>query len=70
MYVTVNGKGQITAEFSRARADWQDTLRRYGVNTLVLNKEFHTDLIRTVRQERGWQKAYEDKMGVVFTRAR
>jgi hypothetical protein len=55
---------------SRARTDWQDTLRRYGVNTLVLNKEFHTDLIRTVRQEGGWQKAYEDKMGVVFTRAR
>jgi hypothetical protein len=53
---------------SRARADWQETLRRYGVKTLILNKEFHADLIRTVRDTEGWREVYEDKMGTVFVR--
>jgi hypothetical protein len=53
---------------SRARADWQETLDRYGVKTLVLNKEFHEDLIRTVKSAAAWQKVYEDKLGAVFTR--
>ncbi len=28
---------------SKGRADWQNTLDRYGVRTLILNKEFHSD---------------------------
>ena len=50
------------------RADWQKTLDGYGVNTLILNKDFHADLIRSVASSSAWRKVYEDKMGVVFTR--
>jgi hypothetical protein len=53
---------------SRGRADWQKTLDRYGVKTLVLNKEFHDDLIPLVAQDTTWRKVYEDKAGIVFTR--
>ena len=53
---------------SRARADWQTTLDRYGVKTLVLNKEFHADLIRTIKTTNTWRKVYEDTLGVVFVR--
>ena len=53
---------------SRARADWQTTLDRYGVRTLVLNKEFHKDRIGFVAKSPQWKRAYDDKMGVVYTR--
>jgi hypothetical protein len=51
---------------SRARADWQETLDRYGVKTLILSKEFHADLIRIVRDTEGWREVYQDRMGTVF----
>ena len=57
-YITISG----------ARADWQEILDRYGVNTLALNKDFHADLIRFVKSSPRWHKVYEDKMGVVFAR--
>jgi hypothetical protein len=53
---------------SRGRADWQDTLDKYGVRTLVLNKEFHTDLLPFVAKSPVWKKVYEDKAGVVYAR--
>lgn len=55
---------------SRARTDWQQTLDRYGVNTLVLNKDWHADLVAAVEKSPSWHKAYEDKQGIIFTRAR
>lgn len=53
---------------SHGRADWQQTLDRYGIRTLVLNKEFHKDLIPFVSTSSAWHKVYEDKTAVVFTR--
>lgn len=53
---------------SRARTDWQETLDRYGVKTLVLSKEFHGDLIHILKTTSTWHNIYEDKMGAVFTR--
>jgi hypothetical protein len=53
---------------SRGRADWQKTLDSYGARTLVLNKEFHVDLIPFISQDREWKKVYEDKQGIVFSR--
>ena len=53
---------------SRGHANWQKTLDRYGVKTLVLNKEFHDDLIPLVAQDATWRKVYEDKAGIVYTR--
>jgi hypothetical protein len=52
----------------RARADWPDILDRYGVNTLVLNKTAMPSLVRFVGESGGWNKTYEDSMGVVFVR--
>ena len=53
---------------SRGRVDWQQTLDKYGIRTLVLSKEFHADFIPFVAASPNWHKAYEDKQGVVFTR--
>jgi hypothetical protein len=53
---------------SRARVDWQQTLDKYNIRTLVLSKEFHADFIPFVSASPTWHKAYEDKQGVVFTR--
>ena len=53
---------------SNGRADWQKTLDKYGIKTLVLNKDFDSDLIPFVEASKTWTKAYEDKEGLVFTR--
>ena len=53
---------------SRGRADWQQTLDRYGVRTLILNKEFHKDLIPFVTASPAWRTAYDDKSAIVFVR--
>jgi len=53
---------------SRARADWQQTLDKYNIRTLVLSKDFHAELITFVSASPTWKKAYEDKQGVVFIR--
>jgi hypothetical protein len=53
---------------SRARADWQETLDRWGIRTLILSKEFHTPLLPFVEKSGAWNKVYEDKMGAVYTR--
>jgi len=53
---------------SRGRADWQQTLDKYNIRTLVLSKDFHSQLISFVSASPTWKKAYEDKQGVVFTR--
>lgn len=53
---------------SKGRADWQKTLDRYGVRTLVLSKQFHKDLIPFVTTNPAWRTAYEDKSAIVFVR--
>jgi hypothetical protein len=53
---------------SRGRADWQQTLDRYGVRTLILNKEFHEHLIRFVTNSPTWRTVYDDKAAIVFVR--
>jgi hypothetical protein len=55
---------------SRGRADWQALLDSYSIQTLILNKEFHSDLIPFVKQSKVWKEVYEDKVGLVFTRAK
>lgn len=53
---------------SRGRADWQQTLDRYGVRTLILSKAFHKDLIPFVLTSPTWRKVHDDKTGMVFVR--
>jgi hypothetical protein len=51
---------------------WDITLDRYGVNTVVLDKLRHTNLIESLRHHDDWDVAYEDGdgVGVVFERRR
>lgn len=49
----------------RARADWQEVLDRYGVNTLVLSKADMPGFIRFVEESPTWNEVYEDKLGAV-----
>jgi hypothetical protein len=53
---------------SRGRADWQQTLDRYGIRTLILSKQFHKDLIPFVIATPAWRTAYDDKTAIVFVR--
>jgi hypothetical protein len=53
---------------SGGRADWQSTLDRYGIKTLVLNKDFQKDLLPYVQESKTWHKVYEDKAAIVYTR--
>lgn len=54
---------------SRGRTDWQKLLdEQYGANTLILNKEFHSDLIRFVSTSSNWRQVYSDSQGVVYVR--
>jgi hypothetical protein len=55
---------------SRGRSDWPQTIDSYGINTLILSKDFHGDLIRIVSASGDWRKVYDDDLGAVFTRAR
>jgi hypothetical protein len=53
---------------SHGRADWQKILDKYNIRTLVLSKDFHSQLIPFVSASPIWKKAYEDQQGVVFER--
>lgn len=53
---------------SRARVDWQQTLDKYNIRTLVLNKDFDKNLIPFVGASPLWHKVYDDKLGMVFVR--
>ena len=49
---------------------WDTTLDRYSVNTVVLDKLKHANLIETMRHHDDWEVAYEDGDGiaVIFQR--
>lgn len=48
------------------RESWRETLDHYGVNFVVIEK--HAGLANQLREESGWQVAYEDDMVAIFTR--
>lgn len=50
------------------RAGWEETLGRYGVNTIVLDYRYREGLIRRLKREEGWRLAYDDERGAVFER--
>lgn len=47
-------------------AGWQDTLKRYGINLVVM--EVDSGLARSLRDEPGWKLTYEDKLAAIFVR--
>jgi hypothetical protein len=49
-------------------AEWPEILDRYGINTVILDKEYRESLIRRFKDDAGWSLGYEDARGVVFVR--
>jgi hypothetical protein len=50
------------------RGGWEEGLDRYGVNTVVLDKEFREPLIKTLKEDESWKVGYEQDGQVVFLR--
>lgn len=49
-------------------AGWDDVLDRYGVNTVILDKENREGLIKRMKDDAKWKVGYEDRQGAVFLR--
>ena len=45
-----------------------DKLDRYGVNTIILDKQHRQRLINDFKQNNSWQLDYEDQQGTIFLR--
>lgn len=50
------------------REGWDNVLWRYGVQTVVLDRQRQTTLQRFLRESDDWQVLYEDEVGLVFGR--
>ena len=48
------------------RAGWREPLDRYGIRTALISPE--VPLASLLRDDRDWQKVYEDDLAVIFTR--
>lgn len=57
-------------QIAEQSADWAETLDRYGVNTVILDKEYREGLIRRLKEDPNWNVGYEDNRGAVFVRRR
>jgi hypothetical protein len=54
---------------SSASKDWDSRLDRYGVNTIVLDRNISADLVRSLKEKTDvWKLEYEDRLAVIFTR--
>ncbi len=47
---------------------WQETLDRYGVNTVVVDRAVRDNLIRALKDDDKWRVGYEDRVATVFVR--
>jgi hypothetical protein len=54
----------------RVRPGWEQLLRKYNVDTLVIDKQRHPDLAATVRRPERWNIGYEDDAALVVRAAR
>jgi hypothetical protein len=48
--------------------NWDDALARFGVNTILIEKERRRGLVSRLRADDNWQMTYEDDLAVVFRR--
>jgi len=53
---------------SQARYDWEAILERYGIDTLLLQREAQEPLIEAATLSPGWKVCYEDGQSVIFQR--
>lgn len=54
---------------ARGLTGWQQTLDRYAVGTLVVDKTLQVPLVDAVRGVEGWTIVYEDEQGLIAERA-
>jgi hypothetical protein len=47
---------------------WQETLDRYGVNTVVVDRALRENLIKALKDDDKWRVGYEDRVATVFVR--
>jgi hypothetical protein len=53
----------------RGEGDWEMNLRRYGINTVILNKPTRSDFIAALKDNpEEWRHAYDDYVSAVFVR--
>lgn len=57
-------------QIAHAAGNWQDKLDRYGVNTVVLDRNSQPLLTHELKQDQRWEKKYEDGIGAIFVRRR
>ncbi|MHC4876589.1 MAG: hypothetical protein ACYTGL_08825 [Planctomycetota bacterium] len=50
------------------RSGWDSMLDRYGVNTVVLDKQYRSGMIDRFRPSEDWRRVYEDDRAAIFER--
>jgi len=48
--------------------EWEAVLDRYGVNTVVVDKQYREPLIARLKDHPQWKSSYEDNQAAIFTR--
>lgn len=59
---------QAYLQISDAQGNWEELLDRYGVNTVVVDRQFRESLIRKLRESDKWKQDFEQDGQVVFLR--
>ncbi len=61
---------QAYMQIIEQRSGWQEGLDLYGVNTVVLDREFRETLIKSLKEDEKWKVGFEQDGQVVFLRKR
>ena len=59
---------QAYMQIIEQRSGWEEGLDRYGVNTVVLDKDFREPLIKTLKDDAKWKVVFEQDGQTVFVR--
>jgi len=52
----------------RVQSDWQGILDKYGVTTLVLDREERKVLLARLKDSQDWEKVFEDDLSAIYIR--
>ena len=59
---------QAYMQIIEQRSGWEDALDRYGVNTIVLDRDHREPLIKRLKEDEKWKVGFEQDGQVVFLR--
>jgi hypothetical protein len=51
---------------TNGRSGWERTLDRYGVGTVIIDKQEQRPLLSLLQRNTDWQNVYEDDQGAIF----